>query len=84
MHEAEAYSSCTRSNTHLVYTTEDLRLRSAELTRFFGWECPKKALMHSELVKLAKRVSTLELIAISQALGFDPAAAIRRIAQVPE
>ncbi len=46
------YSAFLQSNTHLVYTTDDLGPRAVELTRFFGQFTPKKALMHCELAKL--------------------------------
>jgi hypothetical protein len=35
--EAAAYSPFPPSNTHLVYTTEDLRPAAVELTHFFDW-----------------------------------------------
>jgi hypothetical protein len=38
----------------------------------------------SEIETGAKRVTALELIAIAQALGFDAAAALRRIGKLPE
>jgi adenylate cyclase class IV len=38
----------------------------------------------SDIETRVKRVSELELIAIAQALGFDPAAAIRRIAKIAD
>jgi transcriptional regulator with XRE-family HTH domain len=38
----------------------------------------------SDIETGTKRVSALELIAIAQAIGFDPAAAIRRVAKVPD
>jgi transcriptional regulator with XRE-family HTH domain len=37
----------------------------------------------SDIETGTKRVSALELIAIAQAVGFDPAAAVRRIAKLP-
>jgi hypothetical protein len=50
--EATAYSPSLRSNTHLVYTTEDLGPRGLNRLAFLGEFTPKKALMHCELVKL--------------------------------
>jgi hypothetical protein len=43
MREAAAYSPFPPSNTHLVYTTEDLRLTAVELTRFFDRGRPEKS-----------------------------------------
>jgi hypothetical protein len=40
---AAAYSPFLLSNTHLVYTTEDLRPPTIEMTRFFGWMQPEKS-----------------------------------------
>jgi hypothetical protein len=55
--EATAYSPSLRSNTHLVYTTEDLGPRAVELTRFFGEFTPKKARLPARrYLKLIDRV----------------------------
>jgi hypothetical protein len=43
MREAAAYSPFRLSNTHLVYTTEDLRPTAVELTRFFDWMQSEKS-----------------------------------------
>jgi transcriptional regulator with XRE-family HTH domain len=38
----------------------------------------------SDIETGTRRVTALEMIALGQALGFDPAAALRRIAKVPD
>jgi transcriptional regulator with XRE-family HTH domain len=55
-------------------------LTQAQLAERVGWL--QKTISDIEIG--TKRVTALELIALGQALGFDPAAAIRRIAKVPE
>jgi transcriptional regulator with XRE-family HTH domain len=55
-------------------------LTQAQLAAKLGW----KQRTISDIETGEKRVSALELIAIAQALGFDAAAVIRRIAKVPE
>ena len=42
MRGAIAYSAFRRSKTHLVYTTEDLRVRFVDRTHFFGRAHPEK------------------------------------------
>jgi len=39
---AAAYSPFDRAKTHLVYTTEDLRVRFVDRTHFFGRAHPEK------------------------------------------
>jgi transcriptional regulator with XRE-family HTH domain len=55
-------------------------LTQAQLAERLGWL--QKTVSDIEIG--TKRVTALELIQLGQALGFDPAAAIRRIAKVPE
>jgi hypothetical protein len=59
-----SYSPYSRSNTHLVYTTEDLRLRTVELTRFFGWGSGEKSAYTQRIgqVGLASRVDAFNAL----------------------
>jgi transcriptional regulator with XRE-family HTH domain len=59
---------------------QQAELTQAQLAERLGWL--QKTISDIEIG--TKRVSALELIALGEALGFDPAAAIRRIAKVPE
>jgi transcriptional regulator with XRE-family HTH domain len=51
------------------------RLSQQQLAAKLGWD--QKVI--SDLERGAKRMTVLELIEISRALGFDPAAAVRRL-----
>jgi transcriptional regulator with XRE-family HTH domain len=55
-------------------------LTQAQLANRLGWN--QKTVSNIEAG--SKRVTAIELIELSEALGFDPAAAIRRIAKVKE
>ena len=55
-------------------------LTQAQLANRLGWN--QKTVSNIEAG--SKRVTAIELIELSAALGFDPAAAIRRIAKVKE
>jgi transcriptional regulator with XRE-family HTH domain len=55
-------------------------LSQGQLAERLGWD----RTTISDIETGAKRVSVLELIKLANALGFDGAAAFRRIAKVPE
>lgn len=55
-------------------------LTQGELAERLGWD----RTTISDIETGAKRVTVLELIALAKALGFDAAAALRRIAKIPE
>jgi transcriptional regulator with XRE-family HTH domain len=59
----------------LLERRQRAKLTQRELADRLGWD-PK---VISNLERGAKRMTVLELISISQALEFDPAAAIRRV-----
>jgi transcriptional regulator with XRE-family HTH domain len=55
-------------------------LTQAQLAAKLGW----KQRTISDIETGEKRVSAIELIAIAQALGFNPGAALNRIGKLPE
>jgi transcriptional regulator with XRE-family HTH domain len=55
-------------------------LTQGQLAERLGWD--QRTI--SDIETGSKRVTAIELIHLGQAIGFDPAAAIRRIAKVPE
>jgi transcriptional regulator with XRE-family HTH domain len=55
-------------------------LSQEDLAARLGW----KQRTISDIETGAKRVTALELLAIGQALGFDPGAALRRIGKVSD
>jgi transcriptional regulator with XRE-family HTH domain len=59
----------------LLERRQRAKLTQRELADRLGWD-PK---VISNLERGAKRMTVLELISISKALEFDPAAAIRRV-----
>jgi transcriptional regulator with XRE-family HTH domain len=56
------------------------KLKQSELAERLGWSQQTVSKIESG----QKRVTVVELVELSRVLGFDPAAAIRRIAKVPE
>lgn len=55
-------------------------LKQAELAQRLGWD----QTTISDIETGAKRVTAIELIQLGKALGFNPGAALNRIAKVPE
>ncbi len=56
------------------------KLKQSELAAKLGWTQQTVSKIESG----QKRVTVVELVELSRALDFDPAAAVRRIAKVPE
>ena len=56
------------------------KLKQSELAEKLGWSQQTVSKIESG----QKRVTVVELVELSKVLDFDPAAAIRRIAKVPE
>jgi transcriptional regulator with XRE-family HTH domain len=56
------------------------KLKQSELAERLGWSQQTISKIESG----EKRVTVVELVLLSRVLDFDPAAAVRRIAKVPE
>jgi transcriptional regulator with XRE-family HTH domain len=61
----------------LLERRQRAKLSQRELAARLGWD--QKVI--SNLERGSKRLTVLELIKIAQVLGFDPAAALRRVAK---
>ena len=70
MRGAIAYSAFRRSKTHLVYTTEDLRVRFVDRTHFFGRAHPEK---RAYALPIGKVGLEQQVLTPAECLALEPA-----------